>query len=288
MRKKIIRLFILWSAVLLPFILLWMTKGEKKPRLGKIPEKPFVIVIPSYNNEKYCQQNILSVLGQEYQNFRVIYLDDASTDRTFERVEAIVKDSPLKGRVTLVHREKNVGSVKNLYDAIHSCKDEEIVVRVDGDDFLAHPFVLKYLNKVYADRNVWMTYGNYLDYPSYEQNPKLCEEFPPSVIRSGSFRKYKWVSTHLQTFYAGLFKKIDVEHLKKEGAFLSMAGDVALLIPLLEMAKSHVRHIKDVLYLYNRINPISDHKKNLQLQSACEGHVRSLKPYAPLEKAPYE
>jgi len=288
MSKKLIRLFVLWSAVLLPFLLLWISRGEKKARLGKIPEKPFVIVVPSYNNEKYCQQNILSILGQEYHNFRVIYLDDASTDRTLEKVEAIVNESPLRGRVTVIRREENVGSVKNLYDAVQSCKDHEIIVRVDGDDFLAHPFVLKQLNKVYADQNVWMTYGNYLDYPSYVQNPKLCEEFPASVIRSGSFRKYKWVSTHLQTFYAGLFKKIDVEHLKKEGAFLPMAGDVALLIPLLEMARSHIRHIKDVMYLYNRINPISDHKKNLQLQSACEGHVRSLAPYAPLEKPPYE
>ncbi len=290
MSKNLIRLLVLWLGVLLPFLLLFMGIKEKgrRPRVGKLPEKPFVIVIPSYNNEKYCEQNLLSILGQDYHNFRVIYLEDASTDSTYEKVENLISRSPLKDRVTLIHRKKNVGSLKNLYDAIHSCRDDEIVVRVDGDDFLAHPFVLKKLNKVYANSNIWMTYGNYLDYPGYKQSPKFCEEFPSHVIRMGSFRKYKWVSSHLQTFYAGLFKKISMDHLMKENVFLPMAGDLAFMMPLLEMARTHVKRIDEVLYLYNRINPISDHKKNLQLQSACEGHVRSLSPYAPLEKPPYE
>ncbi len=290
MGKNLIRLLVLWAGVLLPFVLLFMEMADKgqKPRGGKRVEKSFVIVVPSYNNEKYCEQNLLSILGQDYKNFRVIYLEDASTDATYEKVENLIQKSPLKERVTLIHRKKNVGSLQNLYEAIHSCKDDEIVVRVDGDDFLAHPFVLKKLNKVYANQTVWMTYGNYLDYPGYNQRPRLCEEFPSHVIRSGSFRKYKWVSSHLQTFYAGLFKKISKDHLMKDNLFLPMAGDLAFMMPLLEMARTHVKRIDDVLYLYNRINPISDHKKNLKLQSSCEGHIRSLSPYSPLEKPPYE
>lgn len=284
MGKKFIRLLLLGVGVLLPSVLCCAGKKASK---GKVAEKPFVVVIPSYNNEKYCEQNLLSVLGQEYGNFRVIYLDDASTDGTWAKVEGMVQRSSLKDRVTLIHREKNVGSTYNLNEAIRSCADHEIVVRVDGDDFLAHPLVLKKLNKVYADSGVWMTYGNYLDYPGYGQNPKMCEEFPKDVIQTGSFRKYKWVSTHLQTFYAGLFKKVSVEHLKKEGGFVPMAGDLAVIIPMLEMAGSHVRRIDEVLYLYNRMNPISDHKKNLALQSECEGYVRSLPVYSTLDKVPY-
>jgi glycosyltransferase involved in cell wall biosynthesis len=289
MSKNFIRLLVLGVGIFLPFVLFCTKLSDKKPRRGKIPEKPFVIVVPSYNNEKYCEQNLLSILGQQYSNFRVIYVDDASTDETWNKVEALVSRSPLKDRITLIHREHNLGSTQNMYKMISSCKDHEIIVRVDGDDFLAHPFVLKKLNKVYADPQVWMTYGNYLDYPTYKQQPKLCEEFPSHVIQAGTFRNYKWVSTHLQTFYAGLFKKVSVEHLKKDGVFLPIAGDLALIIPLLEMAGSHVRRIDEVLYLYNRINPISDHRQNkLQLQSAYEGYVRSLTAYTPLEKPPYE
>ncbi|MGD0664897.1 MAG: glycosyltransferase family 2 protein [Rhabdochlamydiaceae bacterium] len=288
MGKNFIRLFLVWTAALLPVLLIVVGIYENKPRTrrGPIPEKPFVIVVPSYNNEKYCEQNLLSILGQEYQNFRVIYLNDASKDSTAEKVDALVNKSPMKDRIRVIHREANVGSAQNLYDAIRSCENHEIIVRVDGDDFLAHPFVLKKLNKVYSDERVWMTYGNYLDYPNYNQNPKLCERIPAHVIRSNSIRSYKFVSTHLQTFYAGLGKKVAKEHLMKDGKFLPMAADIALLFPLLEMAGEHVQKIDEVLYLYNRINPISDHKKNLKLQSACEHHVRSLPKYDPLEKLP--
>ncbi len=288
MAKKFIRLLVLWTVVALPFVLFFTGSSASKRSSGRVSrgekraEKEFVVVIPSYNNAKYCEQNLLSILGQDYNNFRVIYVDDASTDETWEKVERLVNQSKLKDRVTLIHREKNVGSLANLYEVINSCHDNEIVVRVDGDDFLAHPFVLKKLNKVYSEGDVWMTYGNYLDYPSYKQNPQICEELPSDVIRKGNFRNYKWVTSHLQTFYAGLFKKIQKESLMRGGVFLPMAGDLAFIMPLLEMAGSHTRYIHEVLYLYNRINPISDHKKNLNLQSQCEGYVRSLPSYEKL------
>lgn len=289
MGKKFIRLIFLWAGILLPLVLIAF--GGRVQKKGRWPsqsiEKPFVIVIPSYNNARYCEQNLLSVLGQEYQRFRVIYTDDASTDETWDKVKALVGGSPLKDRITLIRHEKNRGSLRNLYEMIHMCGDDEIVVRVDGDDFLAHPFVLKKLNRIYADLSIWMTYGNYLDYPSYRQHPRLCEAFPAHVLRGRRFRQHKWVSTHLHTFYAGLFKKISIDHLKKEGEFLPMAGDLAIVFPMLEMAGDHFHFVDEVLYLYNRLNPINDHKKNRQLQSQCESYVRSLPSYSPLKNPPY-
>lgn len=289
MKKSFIRLSLLGIGLIFPITLVILSTKEKRRhrQFNPAAEKPFVIVIPSYNNADYCEQNLLSVLNQRYRNFRVVYIDDASTDETVQKVKAIIERSPLKNQITLIERKQNQGSLSNLYDTIHQCRDDEIVVRVDGDDFLAHPFVLKKLNKVYADPDVWMTYGNYLDYPSYQQEPQLCQEFPKSILRNHRFRHYKWVTAHLHTFYAGLFKKISPHHLMKEGKFLPMAGDVAFMLPLLEMSAGHFRFIKEVLYLYNRKNPISDHIKNLPLQSAFEGYVRSLPSYQPLDNPPY-
>ena len=72
-------------------------------------------------------------------------------------------------------------------------KDEEIVLVLDGDDCLAHENVLKALNKAYADPDVWMTYGNYLDYPTLlKQEPCICKEIPQKVIAAGSFRSAEW------------------------------------------------------------------------------------------------
>ena len=290
MKKKFIRFAFLLGASLIPIVLIFLSPRDKKsPRHAKIrPEKAFVIVVPSYNNSNYCEQNILSILHQRYENFRVIFIDDASKDDTFEKVKALVDRSPKKDKVTLIRNAENQGSLKNLYTAIHSCDDQEIVVRVDGDDLLAQPFVLKKLNKVYADPNIWMTYGNYLDYPTYKQKPQQCQKFPKSVLRTHRFRQYKWVTSHLHTFYAGLFKKISKEHLSKDDIFLPVAGDVAIILPMLEMAAGHFQFIEEILYLYNRTNPLSDHLNNrLVLQNSYDRYVRSLPSYQPLEQAPY-
>jgi hypothetical protein len=290
MKKSFIKVVLLLGVSLIPLVLIFLSMRDKKSSKISAPlaEKPFVIIIPSYNNSAYCEQNILSVLHQRYDNFRVVFVDDASTDDTFEKVKALVDRSPKKDKVELIRNSENQGSLKNLYKAVHACKDNEIVVRCDGDDLIAQPFVLKKLNKVYADPHVWMTYGNYLDYPTYKQKPQLCQKFPKSVLKSHRFRQYKWVTAHLHTFYAGLFKKISPEHLTKDGKFLPVSGDVAVILPMLEMAAGHFQFIEEVLYLYNRSNPLSDHLNNrLVLQNSYNRYVRSLPSYQPLEQPPY-
>lgn len=251
-------------------------------------EKPFVIIIPSYNNSAFCEKNLYSVLTQNYSNFRIIYIDDASKDDTHDRVRQIIADSSYKDKVQLIHNEENRGSLANIYNAVHTCKDEEIVVIVDGDDFLAHENVLVKLNKVYTLSPIWMTYGNYLDYPSYKQKPVCCKPLPKSVVFNNSYRKHEWVSSHLRTFYAGLFKQIRKEDLCYKGSFLPMAGDLAIMMPMLEMSGKHTRFITDVMYLYNRSNPLNEHKVNLGLQSECATHVRSLPKYKRLKALPFE
>jgi glycosyltransferase involved in cell wall biosynthesis len=288
MKKKILIPLCVAFVAILSFSL-WKSgsKRHQKAVVAALPEKPFVIIIPSYNNTLYCEHNVISVLNQNYKNFRVIYIDDCSKDDTYAKVAALIERSPMKDRITLIHNEANKGALRNIYEAVHSCDDQAIVVTVDGDDFLAHDDVLKKLNKVYSSGDVWMTYGNYLDYPSYHQKPEICRAFPKSVVRNNSFRKHEWVASHLRTFYAGLFKKIAKEDFLLDGKFLPMGWDLAFMIPMLEMAGEHHRFIEEPLYLYNRTNPINDHKVNLALQSACHGHILNHPPYERLNSAPY-
>jgi glycosyltransferase involved in cell wall biosynthesis len=255
----------------------------KLPTLSAHDEKPFVIIIPSYNNSAFVEKNLRSVFMQSYKNYRVIYIDDHSADDTYLKAKKIIGDLQQTHRTTLIRNEQNQGALSNLYNAIHSCFDHEIVVLVDGDDFLAHEHVLSILNQNYQDPNVWMTYGNFLDYPTYQQNPVCCKELSDRVIRSNSFRKHEWVTTHLRTFYASLFKKIHLHDMVHRGRFFPMGWDLAFMLPMLEMSGHHVKFIRDTLYLYNRNNPISDHRVNFQFQQECADAVRAKKPYARLE-----
>ena len=50
--------------------------GEYAPQVA--------VLIPAYNEESVIVRTIRSVLNSDYQNIRVIVIDDGSTDDTFE------------------------------------------------------------------------------------------------------------------------------------------------------------------------------------------------------------
>jgi glycosyltransferase involved in cell wall biosynthesis len=113
--------------------------------------KPMVIVIPSYNNRQWYQQNLSSVCAQAYDNFRVLYIDDGSPDQTGACVAKFIADHAVGHRIQLICNPIRVGALENLYGSIHTCDDREIVVLLDGDDWFAHHKVLQKLNAVYSD-----------------------------------------------------------------------------------------------------------------------------------------
>ncbi len=165
---------------------------------------------------------------------------------------------------------------------IYSCDDDEIIVTLDGDDWLAGSEVLNKLNKYYSDENVWMTYGQYQNYP--DGGIGIAKQIPNNIIAANSFRQYTWCSSHLRTFYTWLFKKIKLEDLKYEGQFMSMTWDGTIMYPQLEMCGPHSKFISEILYIYNLENPINDHKVNVALQQKLDHYVRTMPKYSRVDK----
>lgn len=72
---------------------------------------PFVsILIPTYNREKLIAESILSALSQNYGDFEVVVVDNASTDGTWEQIQRIASTD---SRVQAFRNEANVGPVRN-------------------------------------------------------------------------------------------------------------------------------------------------------------------------------
>lgn len=246
--------------------------------------KRFVIVIPSYKNVKWCEKNITSVINQNYEDYRVIYTDDNSPDGTFNKISSIVNASSKSSKFKVYKNETRLGALENLYNMITSCDDDEIILTLDGDDWLANDNVLNTLNNYYSKEDIWMTYGQYQNYP--DNGIGIACKIPDDVIQGKSYRKYSWCSSHLRTFYAWLFKKIKIEDLKYEGNFMAMTWDMTIMFPMLEMSGIHSKFISDILYIYNLENPINDHKVNVALQQKLDHYVRNMNMYDPLPARP--
>lgn len=244
-------------------------------------ERPIVIVIPSYNNAQWYRYNLGSVFIQNYQNYRVIYLDDHSPDGTGQLVEEFIRENHQQDRVTLIRNEQRVGALANTYRGVWACKPEEIVIILDGDDWFAHERVCERINRAYADPDVWMTYGQFCYYPGGSMG--WARAVPDSVIAANGIRSYDWVTTHLRSFYAGLFQKIDVQDLMYGDWFFTTTGDLAYTYPMIEMAGVHSRFIPDLLYVYNFATPINDQKVNADLQLYYTYLLRARPPYTPIE-----
>lgn len=243
-------------------------------------QKDIVIIVPSYNNSTWYKKNLFSLLTQNYRNYRIIYIDDASTDDTGMLVQNFLAQTKQTHKVTLVKNEMRKGCpLANIYYALHNlCKPHEIAVIVDGDDWLASENALAYINKIYQDPHVWLTYGQFAIFPFYLIG--WAHQVPHEVMESNAIREYQWCTTHLRTFYVHLFQCIEKESFLYKDRFFPMAGDLALMFPLIELAGKHAYFIPDVLYIYNRANALNEDKINRELQYECEKAARASKKYA--------
>lgn len=252
--------------------------------------KDFVFIINSYNNVEFCERNINSALDQDYptDHYRIILTCDCCTDQTYDIVTEIVNKHPKKQIVTLINNPTRKGAMRNFYEIIHQqCKPHEIMVTLDGDDFAADNNVLSYLNTVYANPNIWVTYGSYKYFPENCGYTPGARAYPAHIIKNGNFRKHDFVASHLRTYYAWLFQKIAVKDLQdKNGEFYSRCPDLAIMFPLLEMACERHKFIDRVLCVYNVSNPINENAVSIDLVNKTTTEIHRRPKYQRLPKGP--
>lgn len=237
----------------------------------------FIITVPFYNVEKYIKKCIASIKAQTYKNYVVILTDDNSSDRSFEIAKKNISDD---NRFMMIQNQSRKDVMENTVNAINIAKpnDEDVIVTVDGDDWLAHEKVLEKVEREYRQKKILLSYGNYQRFPSGELGH--CKMFPKKVIKNNLYRKHPWISSQLRTFKYKLWKNIKEEDLKHpSGEWMFPAADVAYMIPMLEMSGGRFHFFSEVLYIYNRETSLNADKDRRNKQIENEKITRSRKPY---------
>jgi glycosyltransferase involved in cell wall biosynthesis len=243
----------------------------------------FLIVMPFYNAQKWVSKSIKSVKLQNYENFHCIVADDCSTDQSYEICKQSIGDD---GRFTLIRSETNLGPLGNAYEAAinHADSKDDIIVILDGDDFFYSPNTLQILNDAYNTNNCWMTYGSYINL-SDKSRGKFSKQLPDHIIDNSLYRNYQWSTSHLRSYKFELLKKVNrSDLLDEDGEYFRAACDLALIYPLLEISGYRAKFVNNILYIWNDLNELNEHKIKMPLQIRCEQKIRSMAKYKKLEE----
>ena len=91
------------------------------------------VIMPVYNAEKYVSEAIESVRNQSYENWELIIVDDGSTDRSPEIIDAYSRKDP---RIKFLHQKKQGVSMARNFALCQT--HGEYVTFIDSDD-VYHP-----------------------------------------------------------------------------------------------------------------------------------------------------
>lgn len=224
----------------------------------------FVFVCPVFNAEETIAQTLFSLLAQSYDNWKIICIDDMSTDKTkkiIQNFSYMLDSTQLDGEWTgikrggehidLIENTEKCWEVKNVLKGISMCDSNDIVCRIDGDDWLTDNDALQILNAIYESNEdieaVWTAHRW-----GYSQK-NISGPMPPGV----DVFAHPWVSSHLKTFRKKLIEGIPDENFRnKSGDYVKRAGDQAIYLPVLHRAKLY-GFVGAVMYHYT-INDVPE------------------------------
>jgi glycosyltransferase involved in cell wall biosynthesis len=241
----------------------------------------FKIVVPSFNSVKYLPKTLGSIEKQKMEDFSfdVCVVDDAST---LPEQRKIISEFCQRNGWKFLFQNVNQGQLVSIMSGIQelNCQDEDVIIYIDGDDWLIDDQVLITLADVYRSSHVYVTYGSYETHPKDCINITYAAPITKEMIQNQRYRELPWVFQHLHTFKYHLWKRIKDEDLRDQtGEYYRVTGDRAFFYPLLEMAGSHIRFIERILYVYNLENPLNDHKISRNEQWLTELRIKSRPKY---------
>jgi teichuronic acid biosynthesis glycosyltransferase TuaG len=117
------------------------------------------IILPVYNSENYIIDTIKSIINQTYKDWRLIIIDDNSTDSTERVIINFINSNQYKNKILFFKNKINKGQAFSRNKALKLVKSE-FVGFIDSDDTWAKN-KLRTQIKFMLKNNYYFTYSNY-------------------------------------------------------------------------------------------------------------------------------
>lgn len=109
------------------------------------------IIMPAFNASKYIRPAIESVLGQSYENWQLVIVDDGSTDDTLQIAQGYAA-SDSRNRIVVIHQE-NSGTAAAARNTALEYVTGDYVQILDSDDYLSADCLQKYVGIMKCEKH---------------------------------------------------------------------------------------------------------------------------------------
>lgn len=221
----------------------------------------FYFVIPVYNSCEYLSNCIDSILRQNQNNYKIILVNDGSTDNSGEICD---KYSEMYENIFVIHK-KNEGAMKarnaGINYVLNECDiDKDFILFVDSDDLIKENMLSELIEVTKKNNSDLIIYGfevlhdNIITYISKQKNQLLYSKREKYclLIEDQSFN-----SLCRKAVRCKLFENLIIEINNVE-----LGEDLIQSIPLIERS-NNVLVLDKILYVYRNNEQSITHKINL-------------------------
>jgi|GEM_PF-2893589 len=201
------------------------------------------VILPVYNGEAYLEAAIRSVIDQEYKDWKLLIVNDGSTDGSIEVCNRFEKEDE---RIRVIH-QKNGGLANALNTGLKN-SDTDYLTFVDADDEISPDTLSENLKYLLDHPEVELL--QYPVYQKYRSDNQHITKNEPELITSDFYinwldkKKISWI-TNDKIFKAGLFKDLKF----KEGLIFE---DNLFILQLVEKLNNIYLSDKGIYYYYER------------------------------------
>lgn len=202
-----------------------------------------------YNASETLPRMLHSLCGQSYENWKLILVDDVSSTSDRQISKKVCEDfqSMLGGKyfnkISCVWNDEKKWEVANVLYGISLCKEEDILCRIDADDWLTDADALAIIDSAYQQTGcdiLWTAHR--WGFSDKNISGPMSNDADPY--------KHPWVSSHLKTFRKKLLNNVSDENYRGEdGGYIRRAGDQAIYLPALYNSKKRI-FLPRVMYHY--------------------------------------
>jgi glycosyltransferase involved in cell wall biosynthesis len=209
------------------------------------------IGMPVYNEEKFIEQAIVSILNQDYQNFELIISDNASTDKT---KEICLKYSKIDSRIRFYSQDSTTDSTTN-FNYVASIATGDFFMWASGHDTRDTQFISRCLTTFEKSNSIVLCYSDAIWIDSKGDNISI-EQSNLDTVGMDRIKRIKKVFWNLGYAYPiyGLFRKDTLNTVLPYQKVL--APDVLLLNELSAMGE--FARIPEPLFFIRKLSDYGD------------------------------